>query len=197
MQKRAKKNKKGLTLVEIIIAIAILSIIASIGITTYSDSTQKADRRSVALRVAQIRLLIEQKRADEQSSAQIAQHLKNDRRFTVPEKVLGAWNYLREIRGANPCATTGNIYKFLNTIDSANTPNTTRTITVTGDRVHCISTNTQTSIALRIDNDNNWWCGATKTNPQGAVYATSATGQITINDACTATAFSKIPEYFN
>ena len=62
-------NKKGLTLIEILIVVAIIGILAAVAIPGYVGQQRRAARSEASTNLQNLRLLLEQKFADQGSYA--------------------------------------------------------------------------------------------------------------------------------
>ena len=176
------QHKNGFTIVEILITIAIIGIVAGIVTVTLLDRVDRSERKKSKAHIAQIVRMAEQEVALGSSTAQIVAAVNNIPSYKTWEKVVGLYPYLNDQNTFNdrytcnpPAGTTGHVtgnpegalYTYLNLLDGpSKTPGVSptgraliRNIANTAEDVHCASFPGRSAIAIRVDDDNNWWCG--------------------------------------
>ena len=196
------QHKNGFTIVEILITIAIIGIVAGIVTVTLLDRIDRSERKKSKAHIAQIVRMVEQEVALGSSTAQIVAAVNNIPSYQTWEKIVGLYPYLNDQSTFNgqyacnpPAGTTGHItgkpegalYTYLNLLDGpSKTPEFKASgsffsgIANTADDVHCVAHTSRNGIALRVDDDNNWWCGVLRGNGTRDAHflSTVATGNI-------------------
>ena len=198
------QHKNGFTIVEILITIAIIGVVAGIVVVTLLDGIESSERKKSKAHIAQIVRMVEEEVALGSSTAQIVAAVNSVPSYKTWEKVVGLYPYLTGIGSfdryaCNPPAgitghetskPEGELYTYLNLLDGpSKTPSiggrlgSQRGVLRTDEDIRCIAHGgwNKSAIALRVDDDNNWWCGPLiSSNSDGNFVSTAATGEIRV-----------------
>ena len=193
-----KSKKAGFTLMEIMVAIVIVGVIASIAAVIYTNALRKTDVEKTAQRAQQVELFIKQLDILDVPSDKIVERInsnKDFKSFTLAEKTIGAFPYLKTkvVPGndgvcADSQGSEGVAYTFLNLLDgTSKTPVTNAgvagSVRNTNDNIHCTYRLTSSSFSLAIlvdEKDHIWWCSNGGADDGGRYFTTTSPGQVRI-----------------
>ena len=119
-------KQHGFTILELVIIVAILAVAAGLALLFIDNPLERGEARKIKIGAAQIEAIVEQHKALGLTSAEIAEEMRKNDRFTTEEKIIGSLAYLitrrdSETTAKDFCDTTGSGgtgYAYLKTINN-------------------------------------------------------------------------------